>query len=809
MAPAGSPEAAHAALRYGADAVYLGLSRFSARAEAVNFTPEQVDSLVAYAHKLSPRRRVYVALNTLVQNAELPGMVEALGLVSELGVDAIIAQDIGVLRLARRHFPELRVHASTQMAIHNRAGVEMVAELGCSRVTLARELTLDEIRDIAGVPGMEIETFVHGALCYSYSGLCLYSSFLLGRSGNRGRCAYLCRDRFRIGTEGESDSGLLCSMKDMDLSGRVNDLGAAGVTAFKIEGRMKSPLYVATTVHFYRRLLDGTLTDLERSEAACDIRSVFSRPVTELAIAGPVHAGLVDPVHGGHRGVPIGTVNAVLKNNLGRMAIRFCAALALERHDGLQLELQGFDKPFGFPVDSLRVNNKNVYQADAGMIVEVELPAGTPVLQTGIPVFRSSSQEVKRRYQVDKVAQDRFRTRSQVAIELILGSDRISVTGRVQTGSTAIEAGAERDGHFEQASDPARMEKEARTAFGKLGNTRFELGEFKLGNSDRVFVPVSLMNELRRELVERLEAAWVSARAERINLISSESCPPECQSSAACPGAPDWSIKTDDPSALADFEPSDWAGVEEAVLEVRPGDAFLKGLDAVAARVGRERMRLALPLLVRAWEAAPLEQMLRKLLAAGWSKWEAPGLAAWPLLKRLGGCGLDWTTDWTMYVLNRQAILQALELGAGRVTLSPEDGLGNMQSLLSEFNTRATVVVFQDTPLMISEFCIRATRNGSCEREQNECALPLELIGSRTDKLLAITRACRTTLLHCRPFCIVFKLDELRAAGVRHVRVDFVNRTWPAEAARAAWRKLRMGEAPGPWHAANIERGLQ
>ena len=808
LAPAGGPEAAHAALRYGADAVYIGLSRFSARAEAVNFTPEQADSLIAHAHGLAPRRRVYVALNTLVRNDELPGVAEALGLVSELGADAVIAQDLGVLRLARRYFPELRLHASTQMAIHNRAGVEMAAGLGFARATLARELTLGEIRDCARVPGIEVETFIHGALCYSYSGLCLFSSFALGRSGNRGRCAYLCRDRFQAGPGG--GGGLLCSMKDLDLSAWAGALREAGVAAFKIEGRMKSPLYVAAAVSFYRRLLDGALSKPEREAALRDIRSVFSRPVTELSIAGPAHTGLVDALHGGHRGVPIGTIGALIANGAGRKAIRFCAELALERHDGLQVEIPGVDEPFGFPVDSLKVGGRNVFRADAGSTVEVELPEGAPVLKPRMPVFRSSSQEVKRRYPVVGLAQAaRLRTRTRVEIALTLEPGRMVAEGRTLAGPATVEALAERKGMLGPASDPGRMEAAAHEAFGKLGNTRFELGAFKLCNPTGAFAPVSLLNGLRRELVERLETALAAAKSARLARICAESCAPESRASGSGAGALGWSVKADDPCALADFEPSDWAGLEEVTLEARPGPGFRKNLEAVAERAGRQRVRLALPLLVRAWERAALEKLIRELLAAGWSKWEAPGLGAWPMLKRLGGLDLDWAADWTVYALNRQAVLQAFELGARRVTLSPEDGLDNLKGLLAEFGARATIVVFQDTPLMISESCIRANSLGQCGGDRSACSEPMELAAPRADKMLAITRECRTILLNRRPFCLAFKLDELRAAGAGHVRADFVNRAWPARSAAEAWRKLRAGEAPGPWHAANIERVLQ
>ncbi len=171
LAPAGQIESAYAAFAFGADAVYAGLSRFSARAEAANFTPESLEELIAYAHSLKPARRVYVALNTLVREDEWRDALETIHLCADLGADALIVQDLGVCRLARRHVPKLKLHASTQMALHDSAGVEAARELGFSRVTLARELTPDEIRAAALVPGIQVETFVHGALCYSYSGL--------------------------------------------------------------------------------------------------------------------------------------------------------------------------------------------------------------------------------------------------------------------------------------------------------------------------------------------------------------------------------------------------------------------------------------------------------------------------------------------------------------------------------------------------------------------------------------------------------------------------------------------------------------
>src|SRR5262245_493706 len=198
MAPAGGPDAAFAAFHYGADAIYLGLKKFSARAEAENFTLEEVAEVTTYAHSLKPRRRVFVTINTLIRQAELGELVAALAHLADIGVDALIIQDLGVHRIVRRYFPGLELHASTQLSVHNRAGAEALHRMGFKRVVLARELTFEEVNEITASAGVETEVFIHGALCYSYSGLCLFSSQTLGRSGNRGKCAYSCRDAFEV-----------------------------------------------------------------------------------------------------------------------------------------------------------------------------------------------------------------------------------------------------------------------------------------------------------------------------------------------------------------------------------------------------------------------------------------------------------------------------------------------------------------------------------------------------------------------------------------------------------------------------------
>ena len=253
LAPAGSPEALKAAVAAGADAVYLGGKAFGARRYAANFDRAELSQAILYAHKNGVK--VYVTVNTLATDDELPGIAEYLTFLSEIGVDAVLVQDQGILSIAREAVPDLPLHASTQMTIHNTAGIRFAAEHGISRVVLARELPLEDITAIGEVAkeyGIELEVFCHGAICYAYSGQCLLSSVIGGRSGNRGMCAQPCRMQYSLG--GRMDDYPL-SLKDNCLVSRLEELEEAGVACIKIEGRMKRPEYTAIVTGIYAKAL--------------------------------------------------------------------------------------------------------------------------------------------------------------------------------------------------------------------------------------------------------------------------------------------------------------------------------------------------------------------------------------------------------------------------------------------------------------------------------------------------------------------------------------------------------------------------
>ena len=261
LAPAGNFEALKAAVEAGADAVYLAGSNFGARAYAGNFSPEELTKAVRFAHLRGVA--VHVTVNTIVADSELDSLAEYLSFLNEVGVDAILVQDLGVAALAKRVAPKLILHASTQMTVHSLEGVQFLENMGFSRVVLAREMTLPEIEYICANSEAEIEIFMHGALCVCYSGQCLMSSMIGARSGNRGRCAQPCRLPYELidenGTdllEGKAGTYLL-SPKDLNTLELLPKLIAAGVDSLKIEGRMKRPEYVAVVVETYRAALDG------------------------------------------------------------------------------------------------------------------------------------------------------------------------------------------------------------------------------------------------------------------------------------------------------------------------------------------------------------------------------------------------------------------------------------------------------------------------------------------------------------------------------------------------------------------------
>jgi putative protease len=813
LAPAGDLEAAYAAFHHGADAVYLGLQRFSARAEAVNFSPEDLNEIVGFAHASTPRRSVFVAFNTLVQDQELDEAIETLALLDATGVDAVIVQDLGIARLARTYFPRLALHASTQLVIHNVPGAMAARELGFSRVTLARELTLKEMAAIVREGGVDVEVFIHGALCYSYSGLCLYSSMLRGRSGNRGRCAYPCRDTF-----GQTQTYPF-SMKDLALTGDVLKLREAGVFSFKIEGRKKSALYVAAVTQYYRKLLEGRLSLLEKQAAEEEIKTIFSRPWTELYLHSARNREVTDSEVVGHRGAPIGTVVALVRRGVNEW-VQFRTQRRLERHDGIQTDVPGRGRPFGFPVDHLRRVSEHgkpleeVFEVPAHCLVEVSLPREHPEIKAGAPLYCSSSQTVKQQYRFVRPKPGLHRAR--LGMNVVVTASATGLEGVATLNSCAgLSVRSAIAGLFEPSRDPEGVSRTVRTAFGKLGDTLFELADLQMHNPASLFIPVSILNRLRRELTASLSGAVDTHRQQAVKAVQTAE-KPLAGTPAGKTHLLHWSIKTDRLAHLSALEPADYQDLDEVVIEIQRDSLaeLMAGLALWCQQVGAGKIRLALPPLMREWERPDLEEKIKVLQAEGWTLWEAGALFSWTLLNRSCTPVLSQppppalTADWSVYVTNRSAARQVLAMGAGRFTFSPDDSRENMLPLLKQFGEQATVIVYQDTPLFISENCALAAQAQHCPASPDCRTLEREWESGTGEPVRMIQHGCRTLAINEVPFSLASRLGELQKAGARYIRADFINRRYEPALVCERWRALRQGHRVAGYEG-NFSRGTR
>lgn len=777
LAPAGEKAAAYAAFAFGADAVYTGLPRFSARAEAVNLAPRELEEIVAYAHGLPRPRRVYVTLNTLIREAELPDLLRSLALCAEAGADAAIVQDFGVARLARRHFPGLRLHASTQMALHNLEGVRAAARLGFQRVTLARELTLDEIRSIAKQAPAEIETFLHGALCYSYSGLCLYSALLRDRSGNRGACAYPCRDAFcATCAPGAAPvrPGLVFSMKDLAAGASIHDLVQAGVASLKIEGRKKSPLYVAAAVNYHRKLLDRSFQAGEQEQCANDLRTIFSRPWTGLYLKSKTNRDVIDPDATGHRGTPVGRVE-----NSGRDFLQFRAQLPLEVHDGLQIELPGETRPFGFAVEEIVLSNgRRVFEAPANSLLQVPLPPEAPRIPNGTELFLASSQAVKRRYRFDLPNPRDLRRRFPMDVRLVLSETRAEASATAQADGIALAAAVAIEGPFAAAKNPGALPAALQTAFSKLGDTPFELRKLAHEGPAR-FIPVSQLNALRRDLAAALAQQLGDAREQHVAQAISSLLNSESRILNSPTKTPAFLLKTDQPSALlAAFPGGDVPRVTELIVEL--GRESIEQIEAVLAKVPeRIAVRFALPVIARSWDREKLQAQIRHFFDRGHRRWEAANLSALEFIPRADD--LDWSADWPLYVLNSAALAELRERGVSRFTVSPEDAADNVALLAARHPFALVWPVHRDPPLFISESCPRAAQLGRCPGPQNCDFTEQAFVSKAGEAVKTVNRNCRFYTLLGKP--VVLPVPP----GLPLVpRADFLYRAWPPDALRRA-----------------------
>ena len=770
LAPAGSLEAGYAALHYGADAVYLGLTKFSARAGAENFTPEELDEFTAYVHTLG--RKVFVALNTVLTEAEARELPEIFAVLRRTRVDALIVQDLGVFYLAKKMLPGVELHASTQMAVHNAEGAKFLQRLGFKRVVLARELSLREIQAVAeAAPDLDLEVFVHGALCYSYSGQCLFSALEYGKSANRGRCVYPCRAEFaveeeddnrgaredRYGLAGNCDAGRagqrglaggcgglrshLFSMKDLALEEAVLKIPALSL---KIEGRKKSPLYVAAVTNYYRHILDGRKKDLKEAE---DIRQIFSRPWCRFHFNGK-DKNVVDAHFVGHRGLLIGKVGRVGRNRLG-----FKTSHAVARYDGVQIDAAGDEKPFGFGVKALFVNGKPAIEAAAGQYVELELPEEHPYLAAGAPVYLASSSAVKGKYAYQKPKPGAYRNRAELAVRVEIGADEVravccgadgcaGTAEHIADGCAGTNAerfagvAAVMRGDFPPAKDTAKVEAAVREAFAKTGGTAFTVAALDIANTEARFVPVSVLNELRRGLLDKAAAA--------AKLAEEEAAVQMAESRQA--------VRTGGAEAVNECEniEPDAGGnclvtcaTERLVKKLRLFRIGLETAETDWQACDMAETWFVLPQICR--NTGRLAAVVQSLYDAGARKFVAENYYAFEMLRQYEGVQIGAGSF--IYVMNHYATAALRDIGAAWATLALESPAENMAETAAKALVPTVQAVFAYPPLFTSAVCIRPNACKDCSRGVKRYRLKKD-----GRAFTAVSRDCQVQVFDTRPY---------------------------------------------------------
>jgi len=508
--PAGSLQCALYAFKGGADAIYLGMKSFSARKGAVNFSFDDVRKVKAYC--LEHGKKYYITLNTLVTDAELPAIDRLLRQLDYLAPDGVIVQDLGIARLIRDRYPNLPLHGSTQLAVHTIDGVKELQRLGFSRVVLSRELSFDEIKTIReACPDVELKVFVHGALCYGFSGICMASQFMTAgtaegvRSANRGSCAQICRSWFHCDETG-TDSWLF-SMKDLCLGDKVRQFASIGVDSLKIEGRMKGPDYAYWCARYYRLLLDGHDEREDEVKWAKEAMQVsFSRETTDYFFSTGNRgstgcAPMVSPEDPGHKGVQVGTVDKVLGS---KAVVRFSKPVAIR--DGLKVVSGGHSESFSLTrIEDLSGSMKSFISE--GETATVNFPASGFSRKPGFgtPVYCISRHNLNMGLLNENIPM----YKKPVDLDIVLDNGLMSVNGMV----------------FKLDVQEARNQSDSSQilskTFGASDKSLFTLGKLTVSDNTgfgSVFIPMSALKQARRDFYEALDAAFMKEQEAPVEL---------------------------------------------------------------------------------------------------------------------------------------------------------------------------------------------------------------------------------------------------------------------------------------------------
>lgn len=817
LAPAGDLECARAAVENGADAVYFGLDcGFNARARAANIADEQLPELMRLLHQRGVKG--YLTLNTLAFTDELPEVERVIRRVAEVGVDAVLVQDIGVARLVRAICPDLAIHASTQMTLTSAEGIRIAKELGVERVVLARELSIKEIAKIAGKIDMPLETFVHGALCVAYSGQCLTSESFGGRSANRGQCAQACRLPYDLICDGEDvecgDQQYLLSPQDLAAYALAPELIDAGVISFKIEGRLKTPEYVANITRHYRQAIDmavaGEPVELSAQQVE-EMQLSFSRGFSPGWLKGDDHKMLVPAVSSSKRGVFLGTVRSV---NRSGIAVELACGIAAG--DGIVFEGdRSKDEEQGGRVYEVWHRGQQLNQSISVGVVELTFQRGAidpNALWVGQQVWKTDDPKLTARLRKTFTGADPLRrVPLDLRVEAIVGQP-LRIVGRAESGAECSVTSAS---PLEIARKHPMTEDLLRSQLGRVGNTVFELRCLEAVIEGSPMLPLSVLSELRHEMVRQLNESSARVSVRRIATGSALDALRASLLSYSLNDVrrPDVGIRSMNNDQAGGLMPP-----RSPVLHVLC--RTLNQLRAVLAhgerkidcdfqdiREYREAVQLAHEADAQILIATPRIQkpdevgLFRSLLKHG-----ADGI----LVRNLGGLWfyaeeqVPFVADFSLNVTNELTAQFLMDRGAKRVTASYDLNREQLLDLVGACTPEwLEVVIHQHMPMFHMEHCVfcamlsPGTNKTNCGRPCDTHKVELRDRIGMEHRLLADV-GCRNTLFNAVAQSAAEVVPELVARGVRNFRIELLDES-PQEirTTLAAYHNLLTGKVAG------------
>lgn len=782
LAPAGSYEALVAAVENGADAIYLAGQHFGARKFAKNFSDEELAAGIDFAHVRGVK--VFVTVNTLVFNEEFGELVPFLAKIREMGADAVIVQDLGVMRVLRELFPDFPLHISTQATVHNAKGVKWLEDLGAERVILAREMTLKDIVGMKQKTGAELETFVHGALCYCYSGQCLMSSVIGERSGNRGACAYTCRLPYDMTSNGEVLPDVqqkhVLSSKDLNQIESIPKLIESGVTSFKIEGRMKRPEYVAVVTRAYRHAIDrhyaGDFHITPEEHKA--VLAVFNREFTPGYLEGKEKWAFTSWDTDGNRGTPLGEV---VEAGRGYLKVKLFDELRVK--DGISVihmptwghEKGGEPEEYGFTVTQIDLGGRWITEAKPGMVVALK---GQAKASVGDKVYKTADHETlelaRQTFQGPPLRRVGVETRVRVA-----PGEPITVTMR--DPERGIEAT-----HRGFVAQPARKaplaESTVREQLEKMTDAPFDHDVLVVEVVGAAFAPLSEINEARRGAVAALERA-IAATKHRAPIAELDAkaakllaLPRVARQTTRLDLAVNcWTLDNLHAALEGGAQTVYYSGLKVGGLQPKWDEDAVRQAAASCEAAGA-KLWLASGMIQKDWEVEALRSAVRLVRASpAFAGVLAGNHGASQVAKEEG---VPFVADWPMNVYNSVTTDFLVEHGAARITLSPELTLEQMHDVAQHTPAKLEALVHGRLTLMTSEYCSIGHAT-ACQMPGGTWAPCHDASYSLQDRLgkrfpLETDGACRMYILNSVELAMLNRLPDLARAGLDVVRIESI-----------------------------------